>query len=60
MSDRKAPPPSDDELIAFARQLLGDLGGDLTDTDLLRDTVTDARDLWVLLDRANQDGRPRA
>ena len=52
MSERRSE-PSDDELIAFARKLLGDLGPELTDADLLRDTVGDARRLWVLLYQAH-------
>jgi hypothetical protein len=50
--------PSDDELIRFAAQLLGTGGRRLTDEELLRDTVRDARRLWLLLYDANHGRQP--
>jgi hypothetical protein len=42
--------PSEDELVAFATRLLSSLGtSSLTDAELVRETVREARELWVKL-----------
>lgn len=55
MSDATSLSPTDDELLAFAQTLLHDLGGGLTAPDVLRESVDQARELWLLLYRVNRD-----
>jgi hypothetical protein len=50
--------PSDDELIAFAATLLGGRNERLADPELLRETVTEARELWVTLYQAHRREEP--
>ncbi len=49
MSVPAADEPSEDELVAFATRLLSSLGPVLTDPQLVRETVREARALWVKL-----------
>ena len=55
-----ASEPSDEELIAFADSLLGDLGERFLDVDLLRETITEQRDLWLTLFRISRGEDPDA
>jgi hypothetical protein len=48
--------PTDDELLAFARSLLGDLGEDFRGEGPLRETLTTHRELWVMLYRVSSSG----
>lgn len=42
--------PSEDELVAFATGLLSELGpSSLTEPAVIRETVRDARELWIKL-----------
>lgn len=50
--------PSDDELIAFAAELLGGTNSLLAEPELLRDAIHQARDLWATLYRINHDADP--
>jgi hypothetical protein len=45
--------PSDDELVAFAAKLLSGIGENLEDPELLRETVLEARELWLRLYRVS-------
>lgn len=57
VSDSTRDGPSEDDLIAFAARLLSDVGpSTLNDGDLLRETVREARELWVKLYEASADG----
>lgn len=58
MSDER-PDPSDDELVAFASELLGGEGKNYTDEQTLRETVREARNLWLLLYRVQHGDEPQ-
>lgn len=58
MSDER-PDPSDDELVAFASELLGGEGKNYTDGQTLRETVREARNLWLLLYRVQHGDEPQ-
>jgi len=49
--------PTDDELIAFADSVMGDLGDSYLDADLLSETITEQRDVWRNLYRISR-GNP--
>jgi hypothetical protein len=46
--------PTDEDLIAFADAVLGDLGDSFRDDDLLRETITHHRELWQNLYRISR------
>jgi hypothetical protein len=52
--------PTDDQLIAFADSVLGDLGDPFLDDDLLQETITRHRDLWQTLFRISRGDDPEA
>jgi hypothetical protein len=49
--------PTDDELLAFANTLLGDLPERLRDLATLREAIEQNRNHWVLLYHVNRDLR---
>ena len=53
MPDQRSPDPSDDELIAFASKLLSGEGKEYADEETVRETVREARGLWLLLYRTH-------
>lgn len=52
--------PTDDELIAFADSVLRGVGDAFLDSDLLRETVAEHRDLWCDLYRISRGEPPTA
>lgn len=57
VSDSTRDGPSEDDLVAFAARLLSDVGPTaLRDGDLLRQTIREARELWVRLYQVSVDG----
>ncbi|MGN6797699.1 MAG: hypothetical protein ACTHKS_06080 [Gaiellaceae bacterium] len=50
--------PTDEDLIAFAATLLGGRNKALADPEILRETVTEARELWITLYQAHYRGDP--
>ena len=54
MSDSQQNEPSEDDLVAFAAELLGRAGQNLADEELLRETVREARSLWTELYRVTK------
>lgn len=51
MSEHQRVEPSEDELVAFAASLVSGLARTLEDRELLRETVREARELWIELYR---------
>jgi hypothetical protein len=47
--------PTDEALIAFAESTLSNFGELLRDAEVLRETVTEQRDLWVMLHRITRE-----
>jgi hypothetical protein len=55
--------PSHDELLEFVDLMLSNLDRELREPDVLAKTISDRRDMWVMLYRASQafeDGESRA
>lgn len=49
MREDQRSEPTEDELVAFAASLLSGFARTLEDRELLRETVREARELWIQL-----------